>query len=102
VVSKLRSRFASDADVSDERVCPTSTWEHRASWDAIKAEAKVKDLRWHDLRHTYASRLAMTNVNVLTIQRLMRHQTSRRHCAMLTSHLVGCTKTQKRSAPAQV
>jgi site-specific recombinase XerD len=32
-------------------------------------------LRWHDLRHTFASRLAMANVSVLAIQKLMRHQT---------------------------
>ena len=74
-LATLRSRFAADADVSDERVCPTLKWEHHKSWGTIKRIAKVKDLRWHDLRHTYASRLAMANVNILTIQKLMRHAT---------------------------
>lgn len=37
--------------------------------------AGITDLRWHDLRHTYCSRLAMAGVPIRTIQRLAGHKT---------------------------
>lgn len=42
--------------------------------DWIKA-AGLKDLHLHDLRHTFASRLAMAGVDILTIKELMGHKT---------------------------
>ena len=38
-------------------------------------EAGVTKFRWHDLRHTFASRLIVADVNILTVQKLMRHET---------------------------
>jgi integrase len=37
---------------------------------AAVATAKIDDFRFHDLRHTFASRLAMENVDLLTIRDL--------------------------------
>lgn len=37
--------------------------------------AGIQDLRWHDLRHTYCSRLAMANIPIRTIQKLAGHKT---------------------------
>jgi site-specific recombinase XerD len=36
-------------------------------------KAGITDFRWHDLRHTFASRLAQIGVDPYTIQRLMGH-----------------------------
>jgi integrase len=38
-------------------------------------DAGLKDLRLHDLRHTFASRLAMSGVDILTIKELLGHKT---------------------------
>ena len=42
-------------------------------WTALLKAAKVKPLRWHDLRHSYASRLIMAGAPLPTVQRLMGH-----------------------------
>lgn len=37
--------------------------------------AKITNLHWHDLRHTFASRLVMKGVDIRTVQVLMGHAT---------------------------
>jgi len=46
---------------------------HRAYAPALK-KAKIEGMRWHDLRHTFASRLVMAGVDIRTVQELMGHQ----------------------------
>lgn len=49
---------------------------HTLRWAFEKAvkDAGVEDLRFHDLRHTFASRLAQSGIDPYTIQRLMGHK----------------------------
>ena len=42
-------------------------------WHDVRAEARLPDLRLHDLRHTYASIALMHGESVLTIGRLLGH-----------------------------
>ena len=42
-------------------------------WGDVRAEAGVRDVRPHDLRHTYASIALMHGETVLTIGRLLGH-----------------------------
>jgi site-specific recombinase XerD len=44
-------------------------------WLEIAIEkAGVEDFHWHDLRHTFASRLVMAGVDIRTVQSLMGHK----------------------------
>jgi integrase len=45
-------------------------------------EAEIKNFLWHDLRHTFVSRLAMKDVNLRTVQELSGHKT----ISMTTRH----------------
>lgn len=44
-----------------------------SSWENALNDAKIENFRWHDMRHTFASRLAMVNVDLNTIRELLGH-----------------------------
>jgi integrase len=75
-------------------VCPgfdgprTRDWRH---WfeDLIKATS-ISNFRWHDLRHTFASRLVMSGVQLRAVQTLLGHkrmETTLRYSHLGESHL---------------
>jgi site-specific recombinase XerD len=64
--------------------------QHRKWWEQVIAEAKLHDFHWHDLRHTFASRLVMAGVDLRTVQELMGHltiQVTTRYAHLAPSHL---------------
>jgi integrase len=46
---------------------------NNTGWTRALKKAGIEDFRWHDLRHTFASRLAMAGVSLQRMQKLMRH-----------------------------
>jgi integrase len=77
-------------DPRAEHVCPR---QHYRVWFEIALKAaKIESFRFHDLRHTFASRLAMAGVDMLEIAKLMRHKTLamvQRYAHLSPEHLAG-------------
>jgi len=48
---------------------------NRKWFEKALSEAGIVNFHWHDLRHTFASRLVMAGVDIRTVQELMGHKT---------------------------
>jgi site-specific recombinase XerD len=71
--SRLKSEWIFPSEKGDAPV-NANNFINRVFEPTLK-EAKVRDFRWHDLRHIFASRLIMAGVDLKTVQELMRHKT---------------------------
>ena len=57
--------------VADGRVF--NILENREWWTKARREAKVNNLRWHDLRHTFATRLMASSKNLKVVKEACGH-----------------------------
>jgi integrase len=54
---------------------PATPIDLRSAWDTALRRAGIKDMRWHDLRHTAASYLAMEGVSAVELAGVLGHRT---------------------------
>jgi integrase len=64
----------------------------RKAWEAVLKEAKIEDFRFHDLRHSAASYLAMNGATLAEIAEVLGHKTLqmvKRYSHMSDAHTAG-------------
>lgn len=66
------------------------------SWHRVLKDAGIVNFRWHDMRHDFASKLAMAGIDLNTIRELLGHQSL--EMTLRYSHL----QPQKRAAAVAV
>ena len=69
---------------------PAVSYDFRNPWKKALVVAKVEDFRWHDLRHSCASYLAMNGEQMRTIAEILGHKTLsmvQRYTHLSTDHL---------------
>lgn len=54
---------------------PQRPWDSRSAWDAALKRANIENFRFHDLRHSCASYLAMNGASLAEIAEVLGHKT---------------------------
>jgi integrase len=72
--SRLKSAYVFPSASAGDRPLDGHHFVRRVFVPAL-AKAGIEGFRWHDLRHTFASRLTMAGVDLRTVQELMGHKT---------------------------
>jgi hypothetical protein len=72
-----RPRKQRSLDVPNHNPSDTvsSIGDNKRWFESAKRRAKIDNFRWHDLRHTFCSRLAQAGVNLKVIQQAAGHKT---------------------------
>lgn len=69
----------------------------RTSFRTALTEAKIKNLRWHDLRRTFGSHFIMATKDLVALQTLLGHSdfsvTKKHYAHLIDEHLVNAMKT---------
>ncbi len=68
---------------------------YRRTFQRLSKSTRTREIRFHDLRHSFASNLAMAGTDLMVIQRLMRHksyQMTLRYAHLHPDHLRGATE----------
>jgi len=72
-IDALKQWRVQNPDVSGIDKVFAATTSFKTAWSGILKAAKIKNFRWHDLRHHFASRLVQADVNLNTVRELLGH-----------------------------
>jgi len=87
--SRMRSPWCFPSVVDSTKPMPRGG-AIRGAFETAVEKAGIQDFHWHDLRHSFASRLAMAGKDIYEIQRLMRHKSivmTQRYAHLSPKHL---------------
>ena len=73
--ARYQSAVALSALVFPSRLKPNQPVSLRTSWEKALLLSGIKDFRWHDLRHTGASYLAMQGASLTELSEILGHKT---------------------------
>ncbi len=73
--SRLKSEWVFPSETGETPLNPNNFINRVFNPALSEAKPEISDFHWHDLRHTFASRLTMAGVDLRTVQQLMRHKT---------------------------
>lgn len=94
------ARFGEDGPVFDLAYF----WTLCRKFRRLAKKAGARPIRFHDLRHSFASNLAMAGVDLMQIQKLMRHasyQMTLRYAHIHPDHLQGATEVLCQKVPKE-
>ena len=89
----LRSKYANqavDSLVFPAPHSPSKPIDIRSAWETALSKANIFNFRFHDLRHTAASYLAMNQASLLEIGTLLGHKTvqmTKRYAHLSNAHI---------------
>lgn len=89
-LSKVRRLDTALVFPSADPDCPDKPIELKKAWATALKRAEVVDFRWHDIRHTTASYLAMNGASLAEIAEILGHKTLqmvRRYSHLSDSHV---------------
>ena len=72
---KSRVRRIDTDFVFPSTVDPQKPFDFRRAWEAVLRKAEIDDFRWHDLRHSAGSYLAMSGASVMDIAEILGYKT---------------------------
>jgi integrase len=75
VMRRLRRPIDADADLVFGYNRKNKTPNLRTAWNQALRRAEIQDFRFHDLRHTTASYLAMNGASLAEIAEILGHKT---------------------------
>jgi integrase len=70
-------------------------YDIKRSWSTALKKSHILDFRFHDLRHTFASRLVMSGIDLTTVKELLGHKSitmTLRYSHLASSHIQNAVK----------
>ena len=75
VVEKWKQQTAGKGLVFHSPLTGKRFVDAKEAWKNLMLEAQITNYRWHDMRHSFASKLVMAEVNLNTVSELLGQRT---------------------------
>ena len=97
-------RLPADQLLFPSKTAPNKPVEIRKAWDTCRKRAELNDFRFHDLRHTAGSLLAMSGASTREIAEVLGHKTmamAKRYSHLTHKHLGSLVTTMNQRLKAK-